>query len=168
MAMQKPADVSRHLLPCLLHGAILKLKEEGGRRRFMSASRQGCKAPVASHWTIILPIVCQRIKASNLAEWRAALALNNECVWVSLADVTTVMRVKSGDVSRPREGGLGLSEQLQLLDGGESNNNNYNETGCLTKGSVSEMWKKTKQKKQLFCQQLWFLSYFSPNPFYRK
>lgn len=40
-------------------------------------------------------------------------------MWVSLADVTTVVRVKSGDVSRPLEGGLGLLEQLQLLDGGE-------------------------------------------------
>ncbi|XP_056889603.1 rab3 GTPase-activating protein catalytic subunit isoform X2 [Takifugu flavidus] len=28
MAMQKPADVTLHLLPCLIHGAILKLKEE--------------------------------------------------------------------------------------------------------------------------------------------
>uniref|UniRef100_A0A674PD64 Rab3 GTPase-activating protein catalytic subunit n=1 Tax=Takifugu rubripes TaxID=31033 RepID=A0A674PD64_TAKRU len=29
MAMQKPADVTLHLLPCLIHGTILKLKEEG-------------------------------------------------------------------------------------------------------------------------------------------
>uniref|UniRef100_A0A674NIF2 Rab3 GTPase-activating protein catalytic subunit n=1 Tax=Takifugu rubripes TaxID=31033 RepID=A0A674NIF2_TAKRU len=28
MAMQKPADVTLHLLPCLIHGTILKLKEE--------------------------------------------------------------------------------------------------------------------------------------------
>uniref|UniRef100_A0AAX7U6V6 Rab3 GTPase-activating protein catalytic subunit n=1 Tax=Astatotilapia calliptera TaxID=8154 RepID=A0AAX7U6V6_ASTCA len=29
MAMQKPADLARHLLPCILHATILKLKEEG-------------------------------------------------------------------------------------------------------------------------------------------
>uniref|UniRef100_A0A4W6EKX4 Rab3 GTPase-activating protein catalytic subunit n=1 Tax=Lates calcarifer TaxID=8187 RepID=A0A4W6EKX4_LATCA len=29
LAMQKPADLTRHLLPCILHAAILKLKEEG-------------------------------------------------------------------------------------------------------------------------------------------
>uniref|UniRef100_A0A4W6ELK6 Rab3 GTPase-activating protein catalytic subunit n=1 Tax=Lates calcarifer TaxID=8187 RepID=A0A4W6ELK6_LATCA len=28
LAMQKPADLTRHLLPCILHAAILKLKEE--------------------------------------------------------------------------------------------------------------------------------------------
>ncbi|XP_074519862.1 rab3 GTPase-activating protein catalytic subunit isoform X2 [Halichoeres trimaculatus] len=28
LAMQKPADVTRHLLPCILHSAILKLKDE--------------------------------------------------------------------------------------------------------------------------------------------
>uniref|UniRef100_A0AAX7SEH4 Rab3 GTPase-activating protein catalytic subunit n=1 Tax=Astatotilapia calliptera TaxID=8154 RepID=A0AAX7SEH4_ASTCA len=28
MAMQKPADLARHLLPCILHATILKLKEE--------------------------------------------------------------------------------------------------------------------------------------------
>nr|XP_046232617.1 rab3 GTPase-activating protein catalytic subunit isoform X3 [Scatophagus argus] len=28
LAMQKPADLARHLLPCILHAAILKLKEE--------------------------------------------------------------------------------------------------------------------------------------------
>ncbi|CAK6980189.1 rab3 GTPase-activating protein catalytic subunit [Scomber scombrus] len=28
LAMQKPADLSRHLLPCIFHAAILKLKEE--------------------------------------------------------------------------------------------------------------------------------------------
>lgn len=29
LALQKPADLTRHLLPCILHAAILKLKEEG-------------------------------------------------------------------------------------------------------------------------------------------
>uniref|UniRef100_A0A8C4HB70 Rab3 GTPase-activating protein catalytic subunit n=1 Tax=Dicentrarchus labrax TaxID=13489 RepID=A0A8C4HB70_DICLA len=29
LAVQKPADLTRHLLPCILHAAILKLKEEG-------------------------------------------------------------------------------------------------------------------------------------------
>uniref|UniRef100_A0A6Q2WVR4 Rab3 GTPase-activating protein catalytic subunit n=1 Tax=Esox lucius TaxID=8010 RepID=A0A6Q2WVR4_ESOLU len=30
LAVQKPADLARHLLPCILHAAILKEKEEGG------------------------------------------------------------------------------------------------------------------------------------------
>lgn len=29
LAVQKPADLTRHLLPCILHAAILKEKEEG-------------------------------------------------------------------------------------------------------------------------------------------
>lgn len=29
LAMQKPADLTCHLLPCVLHAALLKLKEEG-------------------------------------------------------------------------------------------------------------------------------------------
>uniref|UniRef100_A0AAR2K619 Rab3 GTPase-activating protein catalytic subunit n=1 Tax=Pygocentrus nattereri TaxID=42514 RepID=A0AAR2K619_PYGNA len=29
LAVQKPADLTRHLLPCILHAAILKVKEEG-------------------------------------------------------------------------------------------------------------------------------------------
>lgn len=34
MAMQKPADLARHLLPCILHATILKLKEEGKSSAF--------------------------------------------------------------------------------------------------------------------------------------
>lgn len=29
LAMQKPADLARHLLPCVIHAAVLKVKEEG-------------------------------------------------------------------------------------------------------------------------------------------
>lgn len=29
LAMHKPADLTFHLLPCVLHAALLKLKEEG-------------------------------------------------------------------------------------------------------------------------------------------
>uniref|UniRef100_A0AAX7U9F6 Rab3 GTPase-activating protein catalytic subunit n=1 Tax=Astatotilapia calliptera TaxID=8154 RepID=A0AAX7U9F6_ASTCA len=39
MAMQKPADLARHLLPCILHATILKLKEEGKSSPF-GLSRQ--------------------------------------------------------------------------------------------------------------------------------
>uniref|UniRef100_A0A3P9C563 Rab3 GTPase-activating protein catalytic subunit n=1 Tax=Maylandia zebra TaxID=106582 RepID=A0A3P9C563_9CICH len=35
MAMQKPADLARHLLPCILHATILKLKEEGKSSPFV-------------------------------------------------------------------------------------------------------------------------------------
>lgn len=33
LAMQKPADLARHLLPCVIHAAVLKVKEEGKCRR---------------------------------------------------------------------------------------------------------------------------------------
>lgn len=29
LAVQKPADLARHLLPCVIHAAVLKVKEEG-------------------------------------------------------------------------------------------------------------------------------------------
>lgn len=34
LAMQKPADLTYHLLPCILHAALLKLKEEGKSSSF--------------------------------------------------------------------------------------------------------------------------------------
>ncbi|XP_068439010.1 rab3 GTPase-activating protein catalytic subunit isoform X3 [Clinocottus analis] len=39
LAVQKPADLTRHLLPCILHAAILKLKEEESAEDIPSVKR---------------------------------------------------------------------------------------------------------------------------------
>ncbi|KAL2081252.1 hypothetical protein ACEWY4_023105 [Coilia grayii] len=39
LALQKPADLTRHLLPCLLHGAMLKVKEEEAREDILSVRK---------------------------------------------------------------------------------------------------------------------------------
>ncbi|XP_028264275.1 rab3 GTPase-activating protein catalytic subunit isoform X2 [Parambassis ranga] len=50
LAMLKPADLARHLLPCMLHAAILKLKEEEAvddipfvKKTIQQATSQACK-----------------------------------------------------------------------------------------------------------------------------
>ncbi|XP_041940656.1 rab3 GTPase-activating protein catalytic subunit isoform X1 [Alosa sapidissima] len=39
LAVQKPADLTRHLLPCLLHAAVLKVKEEEAKEDILSVRK---------------------------------------------------------------------------------------------------------------------------------
>lgn len=39
LAMQKPADLARHLLPCVIHAAVLKVKEEEGLENISSVKK---------------------------------------------------------------------------------------------------------------------------------
>uniref|UniRef100_A0A4W6EJW4 Rab3 GTPase-activating protein catalytic subunit n=1 Tax=Lates calcarifer TaxID=8187 RepID=A0A4W6EJW4_LATCA len=59
LAMQKPADLTRHLLPCILHAAILKLKEEG-------------KSPLFCQRFVMISLQhmsCQHFTDSTSASW---------------------------------------------------------------------------------------------------
>ncbi|RXN17390.1 rab3 GTPase-activating catalytic subunit isoform X2 [Labeo rohita] len=39
MALQKPSDLTRHLLPCVLHAAVLKIKEEEATEDIVAVSK---------------------------------------------------------------------------------------------------------------------------------
>uniref|UniRef100_A0AAX7TB90 Rab3 GTPase-activating protein catalytic subunit n=1 Tax=Astatotilapia calliptera TaxID=8154 RepID=A0AAX7TB90_ASTCA len=89
MAMQKPADLARHLLPCILHATILKLKEEESAEDIPSVQKTIQQATVQASKLLQSPN--QDYKKLEVSVGRGAVFVSCSLDQVSVGDSVTVL-----------------------------------------------------------------------------